>query len=72
MSSQAIEDVIKITAAEAPNNIETVLRAGLVPYLVSSPAIGKSSIMKQVAETLNLKVIDLRLAGCDPTDLKAA
>lgn len=47
-----------------------VLRAKLVPYIKGSPAIGKSSIAHQVAKQLGLKVIDIRLAECDPTDLQ--
>jgi hypothetical protein len=31
--------------------------------------MGKSAMLHSVAEELNLKVIDLRLAQCDPTDL---
>jgi len=43
--------------------------AGLVPMIHGSPAIGKSSIINQIADKYHLKVIDLRLAQCDPTDL---
>jgi hypothetical protein len=45
------------------------MRAGLVPMLHGSPAMGKSSIVKQIAEDFNLELIDLRLSQCDPTDL---
>lgn len=34
-----------------------------------SPALGKSSIAKQIAKDNNLKLIDMRLSQCDPTDL---
>lgn len=40
-----------------------------VPYLHGSPAIGKSDVIKQVAEKFNLKLIDIRLSQSDPTDL---
>lgn len=46
-----------------------VLQAGLVPYVEGSPGVGKSDIMRAIAKDLNLKVIDLRLSQCDPTDL---
>jgi hypothetical protein len=46
-----------------------VLKSKLVPMLHGSPGIGKSDIIKQVAEQFNLQVIDLRLSQCDPTDL---
>jgi hypothetical protein len=37
--------------------------------LVGSPGIGKSDIVKLVAKKHNLKLIDVRLAQSDPTDL---
>lgn len=60
---------LEITAKQAPELLADVLDAGLVPLLVSSPGIGKSSIIKQVAVQRKLKVIDLRLAASDPTDM---
>lgn len=46
-----------------------LIHARLVPNLIGSPAIGKSSICHSIAEEYDLKVIDIRLAQCDPTDL---
>lgn len=37
--------------------------------LVGSPGCGKSQIIYQIAKHYNLKVIDIRLSQCDPTDL---
>lgn len=45
------------------------LNAGLVPFLHGSPGMGKSDIIKSIAEDFNLKLIDLRLSQCDPSDL---
>lgn len=59
--------VVKIKEARAL--IELAIRAGLVPLLHGSPAIGKSAIIKAIAKAYNLKLIDLRLSQCDPTDL---
>lgn len=56
---------IKETAELLP----TLMNAGIVPFLHSSPALGKSSIAKQIADKFKLKVIDLRLTELDPTDL---
>jgi len=39
-------------------------------FLWGAPGIGKSSIVRQIAENQNLDFIDLRLALMDPTDLK--
>ena len=45
------------------------LRAGLVPFVQSSPGMGKSSIMKSVAEEYELEIIDHRLSTSTPEDL---
>ena len=45
------------------------LRAGLVPFVQSSPGMGKSSIIKSVAEEYELEVIDHRLSTSAPEDL---
>lgn len=45
------------------------LYAGLVPFVQSSPGMGKSSIMRSIADELNLKMIDHRLSTSAPEDL---
>lgn len=57
---------LKQTAALLPR----LLKHGIVPYLHGSPGVGKSAIAHQIAAQYNLKVIDVRLAECDPTDLQ--
>ena len=49
--------------------VEACMQARLVPFLKSSPGLGKSSIVKQIAEEYGLKLIDLRLSSMEPTDL---
>lgn len=46
-----------------------VLRAGLVPFLRSSPGLGKSSLAREIAEENRLALIDVRLSQMDPADL---
>ena len=58
---------VKISQASAM--LASYIRAKLVPMLVSSPGCGKSQIIYKIAADYNLKVIDLRLSQCDPTDL---
>jgi hypothetical protein len=43
--------------------------AGLVPYVHSSPGMGKSAIMASLAKELDLKLIDHRLSTSAPEDL---
>lgn len=59
-----------ITLQQIAQHLPILLKSKLVPYLRGSPAIGKSSVAHQVAKQLGLKVIDIRLAECDPTDLQ--
>lgn len=61
---------LKITPKKAPTLLLDALHAGLVPMLHGSPGIGKSDIARMVAKHMNLKLIDIRLGQCDPTDLK--
>lgn len=60
---------MKISTQHAPELLMDVLKAQLVPMLTSSPGVGKSSIAKAIALKHNLKVIDVRLSQCDPTEL---
>ncbi len=60
---------MKITLNQAAPMLKDYLLAGLVPILKGSPGLGKSAVIHALAKDLNLKVIDLRLAQCDPTDL---
>ena len=46
-----------------------VIKAGLVPMIHSSPALGKSDCVRQVAKEYKLKLIDVRLSQSDPCDL---
>jgi hypothetical protein len=45
------------------------IEAGLVPFVQSSPGMGKSSIMRSIAREFGLKVIDHRLSTSAPEDL---
>jgi hypothetical protein len=60
---------MQVTASQAKSMIAKFIRAQLVPMLMGSPGIGKSSIVHQIAKDYNLLVIDLRLSQCEPTDL---
>jgi hypothetical protein len=60
---------MKVNITQAGEMVKLFLKAGLVPRLHSSPGIGKSDIIKGIAEKYKLKLIDIRLSQCDPTDL---
>lgn len=60
---------MQVKISQATSAITKIIRAGLVVMLAGSPAIGKSQVVKQIAMDYGLKVIDLRLSQCDPTNL---
>ena len=60
---------MQVKVSQAIPMLASYIRAKLVPLLVGSPGCGKSQIIYKIAQDYNLKVIDLRLAQCDPTDL---
>jgi hypothetical protein len=64
-----LDNIYKCTPREARVFISDCLEAGLVPMLHGSPGIGKSAIMKLVAEDYNLAMIDHRLSTSAPEDL---
>lgn len=69
MSEQVASTVTTVSVGRAKPMVATAIRCGLVAMLHGSPAIGKSSIIHQLARDADMKVIDLRLSQCDPTDL---
>lgn len=57
----------QVSLKQATEFAYQTLKANLVPFLSSSPGIGKSAAVHQLAKHFNLKVIDIRLAQEDPT-----
>lgn len=64
-----LDDLYQVTPRQAKEYVTDCLFAGLVPFLQSSPGLGKSSIMRAIAQELNLKLIDHRLSTSPPEDL---
>lgn len=60
---------MQIKIKQAMSLIAACIKARLVPMVAGSPGIGKSNIAYQLADEYKLKVIDMRLSQCDPTDL---
>ena len=57
-------------AGELTQALQALVLQKVPTFLWGAPGIGKSSIVKQIAQENNLDFIDLRLALMDPTDLK--
>lgn len=61
--------MIEVTLNDAKALVVDTLKAELVPMLVSSPGVGKSSLAREIAKDFNLQLIDVRLSQSDPSDL---
>jgi hypothetical protein len=46
------------------------LKAGLTPMVASSPGMGKSDIIRDVAKQFKLLLIDIRVSQCEPVDMQ--
>lgn len=57
-------------ASELIKVVTSLVEQKVPMFLWGAPGIGKSSIIKSVADAKNIGFIDLRLALLDPTDLK--
>ena len=57
-------------AKDLTQSLSALVEQKVPTFLWGAPGIGKSSIVKQIAEDANVGFIDLRLALMDPTDLK--
>jgi len=57
-------------ATDITNTITKLIIKQLPVFVWGAPGIGKSSIVKQIADEIDMEFIDLRLSLLDPTDLK--
>lgn len=67
--SDTINDLYRCTPRETRAIIVDVIQAGLVPFVRSSPGMGKSALMASVCEEFDLELIDERLSTRSPVDL---
>lgn len=58
-----------LTPSTAKQILPIIMQSGLVANITGSPGVGKSDIVKHLANQFNLKLIDMRLSQMDPTDL---
>lgn len=60
---------MQVNSTDLVDMLQQTLQAGLVPMIHGSPAIGKSDIVRQVADKFNMEVVDFRLSQADPADM---
>ena len=61
--------IYTMTPSKVRASVIRCLDKGLVPFIQSSPGMGKSAIVKQIAKDFKLKLIDVRLSTLEPVDL---
>jgi len=59
-----------VKASELISSISSLVEQKVPTFVWGAPGVGKSSIIKQIADSKGIGFIDLRLALMDPTDLK--
>jgi hypothetical protein len=69
MTTETVQDIF-VTPKQAEELILTYWNANIVPFLWGSPGIGKSSIIRQIAEDLGYSVCDVRALLYDPVDIR--
>lgn len=57
-------------SSEIVETLSAMIESKIPTFLWGPPGIGKSSIVKQIAQEKGIEFIDLRLSLMDPTDLK--
>ena len=62
------QTIYRCTPRQVRQFIIEIFEAGLVPNVISSPGMGKSSIHRQVCDYLNLYMIDHRISTSETTD----
>ena len=64
-----LANMLPVNLDEAYPLVRDCFRARRVVNLISSPGVGKSSLIKQIADDHELLVVDVRLSTIDPTEL---
>lgn len=65
----SIGSIMELSPSQTKKALIKCFKARLVPFLQSSPGMGKSSLVKEIAKEWNLELVDLRLSTMEPTDL---
>lgn len=63
-------DSLTLNLEQVESILETVLKTNIVPFLWGPPGVGKSSLIKAVADKGQYKLIDLRLSLLSPIDFR--
>lgn len=62
--------MFEVNAVELRDCLVADLKVGLTPMVASSPGMGKSDIIRDIAKQFKLKIIDFRVSQCEPVDMQ--
>lgn len=65
----SIDSLTVCNTRQARKFLVRTLQAGNVPFLTSSPGMGKSALIRSIAEEFGMKLIDHRLSTSAPEDM---
>ena len=65
-----MQSIFTLPPSKVKECVEICMKARVVPFIQSSPGLGKSSIIREIAKEYRLKLIDCRLSSMEPTDLQ--
>lgn len=68
--SSAMDTTLTLTPSESKQALKHAAVTKSPVFVWGPPGIGKSQIMKQIAEELGMEFVDIRLSQMDPTDLR--
>lgn len=69
MSEADVVEIYRCTPRQVREYTIDVLAAGLVPFIQSDPGMGKSAIVKSIADEARVKMIDHRLSTSSSVDM---
>lgn len=67
--NNSLSELTEVPPSVAKQYILDCLQAGIVPFVTGSPGIGKSQIIREIADEMKWKVIDHRLSTSDVCDM---
>lgn len=68
VSGDSATNLYRLTPRKTRAAVERIMRAGRVAFIRSSPGMGKSSIVRSIADEYNLELIDHRCSTSAPED----
>lgn len=69
-AAQSVEKWMKANVLQAKEVVESYLKFNIPVFLWGAPGIGKSDIVREIADDEQIGFIDLRCAQLDPVDLR--